>query len=199
MLETDATIWATLGTVILWVCVGLGVIAFFASKRLLVGLAVAGIGVVAGGLMWNIDEDHYFDIALIKGDGGDTTPQILSDEVGGIYTFANSQSVVLRRGENDKGSFIINDSDHYAMMVRIVYGVTYSDDADEIVAVVPPHSVQYVTHRTNYMSPWDDTSIIPSSVEVDEAGTIVNKYWVTWADFEPKLGSIYDQVEPPVI
>ena len=190
MLETDFTWWAYGAWIVIaiFTVVALGVLVV--TKRILFAAIVFVLGLGAGGLIKGLSGDSYFDIAIIKEADGVIAAEINRDEVGGIYTFSNSDSVVLRRGENEEGSFIINDSNQYAFVSLVHYiaaGVADSSvPADEVLVVVGPGQSKYVTYSFDYASSVDDEP--PVEIDIGENASYETRYWLTWADFEPALG-----------
>ena len=97
----------------------------------------------------------------------------------------------MRRGDGKRGTFILNNSDQYAILTSVHYVVGLaSAPADEVLAVVAPGESKYVPWKTHFLFSLDDEDDLPEEVDIPEGRTWTVRYWVTWADFEPELGPL---------
>ena len=191
MLETDFTWWTYASWIVIAVSALIALIVLGATKRLLFAAITLGLGIAAGTAVKNLSSDSHFDIAVIKDADGTVTGELFEDEVGGVYTYSDSTSVMLRRGENEPGSFIINDSSEYVFITTVHYIADGLPDSaapqEEVLVIVQPGETKYTPYRVDYISALDVDP--PEESEIAPGASYEKRLWLTWADFEPALGT----------
>lgn len=195
MLETDFTWWSYASWIVMGVFILIAIAILFHKKIFFAVLAIVA-GFAAQEYVGEMGKDKYFDIIVMQDGEGEITPTWHENKTGGIYTYNTSESVVLRRGENRRGTFVINDTPKYAFVASVNYGAISLNGniQDEILEVIQPGETKYVPYRVNFMH--ESIDGLPEEVEVPENRARVIKYWLGWMHAEPMLGPFGMDIEP---
>lgn len=195
MLETDFTWWAYASWIVMGVFIIIAILILL-NKKLFYAVLALVAGFAAQEFVSEMGKDKYFDIIVMQTDEGKIDPVWHENNTGGIYTYDTSESVVLRRGENKRGTFVVNDTPKYAFVASVNYGAISlnGDIQDEVLEVIQPGETKYVPYRINFMH--ESIDGLPEEVEVPENRARVTKYWLGWMDAEPMLGPFGMDIEP---
>lgn len=195
MLETDFTWWHYASYIVMGIFILIAIGVLF-TKKIFIALVIGGAGFAAQEWVSEFASDKYFDIMVFEGEDQDITTERLANEVGAIYTYPDSQSVVLRRGENRRGTFIVNNTEKWVFVASVQYGAVSLDGSiqEEVLEVVSPGESKYVTYRANYW--FNEVDKLPETIELPEDIRRATRFWITWRDFEPRMGPWIGDIEP---